>query len=400
MHPSHASHGAGAAADPGGPGSGLVAAPLRVWLEPGYDGGRFGAWLLDLPGAFGWADTRERAVQRSLSVAGRFREWLLDHGEAVPLPPIRGLEVVEEVAPGAHADGTELNATFAADHRLVTPDEVERTIRWLAHARAELVTLVGELDAFEAVNGPLARDGERDERTGDDVLRHLASAEVWLASRLDTSVRYPADPRVGDPRIARGEVRGWVVDRLRALAAEPSVARIDGKGESWTLAKVLRRLVYHALDHLWELDRRLARADGTADRLSLTLDRRPSVTELSRLLLAVGWDPRTDHPDRLERSEAGSTIVVTAWDGGRLVGHARALSDGAMTAYASMVLVHPRWQALGVGRRLMDALLVQTDGLRIALSAANGLAEWYEELGFERDPRAMVRRRREDRPLR
>ena len=22
--------------------------PLRVWLEPGYDGGRVGAWLLDL----------------------------------------------------------------------------------------------------------------------------------------------------------------------------------------------------------------------------------------------------------------------------------------------------------------------------------------------------------------
>jgi hypothetical protein len=31
----------------------------------------------------------------------------------------------------------------------------------------------------------------------------------------------------------------------------------DRMGETWTLAKVLRRLIYHSLDHLDELDRRL-----------------------------------------------------------------------------------------------------------------------------------------------
>jgi hypothetical protein len=32
----------------------------------------------------------------------------------------------------------------------------------------------------------------------------------------------------------------------------------DGKGEEWTLAKVLRRTLYHSLDHLAELDARFA----------------------------------------------------------------------------------------------------------------------------------------------
>jgi hypothetical protein len=42
----------------------------------------------------------------------------------------------------------------------------------------------------------------------------------------------------------------------------------------------------------------------------------------------------------------------------------------------------------------MDALLERNDGLRIALSAAPGLGDWYQRLGFEPDPRALVRRRR------
>ena len=71
-----------------------------------------------------------------------------------------------------------------------------------------------------------------------------------------------------------------------------------------------------------------------------------------------------------------------------------------MSAYISMVVVHPRYQALGVGRRLMQALMDGHDGIRFALSAADGMGDWYAGLGFEPDPRAMVRRRRDDRPAR
>ena len=59
-----------------------IASPLRLGLEPGYDGGRCGAWLLDLPGAFGWAAMRDAAISQSLSVAGWWRDWLARHGEA------------------------------------------------------------------------------------------------------------------------------------------------------------------------------------------------------------------------------------------------------------------------------------------------------------------------------
>ena len=75
------------------------AAPLRVGLEPGYDAGRVGVWLLDVPGAFGWAASRDRALSQTPSIAGGLRDWLQDHGKTLDLPPIRGVTIVEEVAP-------------------------------------------------------------------------------------------------------------------------------------------------------------------------------------------------------------------------------------------------------------------------------------------------------------
>lgn len=370
-------------------------APLRIWLEPGYDDGRVGTWLLDVPGAFSWTRSIELARSQAPSAAGRFREWLEDHGETLDLPPIHGVEVVEEVAPSWLEDGYERNATFAADHRPVTADEVETAIRRVGYARDDLLRLLARVEAHEREHGPLPTDGgERTERTSEEVARHIAGSEIWLAGRLD-GARYEGPIRDAPVDELLADTRAWVVERLRALhAADPALERTDGKGETWTLAKVLRRVVYHSLDHLWELDLRLARADGTAERIEVTLDRRPPIADAVGLLRAVGWDPRAAAADRVEAAIAGSFAVATAWDDGRLVGMGRSISDGALNAFLATVIVHPRWQGLGVGRRVVSALLEGQDELRVALAVADGLQEWYARLGFVPDPHAMVRRRR------
>lgn len=370
-------------------------APLRVWLEPGYDEGRVGAWLLDLPGAFGWARSVALARSQSLSVAGRFRDWAAEHGEIVELPPLRGLEVVEEVSAVRGPDGYERNATFGRDQRAVPLEEIETVIRRLRHARDDFLALLGRVQAHELQVGPLPVEGERQERTADEVARHVAGAEVWLASRLDASIRYEGPPRDGHTDAYLEASRAYAVGRLRALHAhDPAMERTDRKGETWTMAKVVRRFLYHSLDHLWELDRRLARADGAAAAVEVTVGRMPPIEQAVALLRSVGWDNRADDPAGVEAAIAGSREVATAWAGDRLVGMARSVSDGAINAYLAMVVVHPRWQALGVGRRVVSALLEGHDDMRFALSAADGLTEWYAQLGFEPDPRALVRRRR------
>jgi len=369
-------------------------APLRVRLEPGYGGGRVGAWAVDIPGAFGSARTPERALTAALSAAARVREWLALHGEVLDLPAIRGFETLGEVPAIREPDGYEVNATFPEDRRAVEADAAEAVIRRLGWGREDLLAVAGRIRAHEAAHGPLPTDTAGGEWDAETVLRHLATAEAWLIGRLDPSARYEGPLRDTPVDAALAGVREWLVDQLRARAADDAGAVIaDRHGETWTLAKVLRRLQYHAFDHLWELDRRLCRADGTAERVEVTLDRRPSGVEAAALLHAVGWDARASDPELVGRAIDGSGEVASARDGDRLVGIARSMTDGALNAVIAMVVVHPRYQGLGVGERLMHALIDGRDDVRFALSAASGVDEWYRKLGFLPDPHAMTRPR-------
>ena len=360
--------------------------PLRVWLEPGYDRGRFGVWLLDLLGAFGWAGTRDQAISQAPSTAGWYREWVARHGE--PLDFVIGAtEIVEEV-PVEIAGDAERFALFDADSAPVTAEALDTTLRRLGYARDDLLAV---LDGFDAVTA--ARTGQDDAREVPDVVDHIARTEIWLASRLDPAARFPIEQLEGDARGVLAATRAWTVDRVREQAArDPAAARDDSRGEAWTLRKVLRRLLYHSVDHLRELDRRLAVEERRAERLAYRHDRLLDVAPLARLLRAVGWDRRTLDPERLERAIAGTTRMVGAWDGDELVGFARDLGDGVFTGHISMVVIDPRWQGLGIGGRVIRELVEPLPDVRFSLGAAGGLLSYYERLGFQPDPSAMVRR--------
>jgi ribosomal protein S18 acetylase RimI-like enzyme len=368
--------------------------PIRVWLEPGHDRGRYGCWMLDWPGCFCWGPTRAEALARVPSAVGGFIDWLAEHGDAVAEPGSDEVEIVEEVAAEQEA-GYERNALFAADDRDVSAEGVEATIRRLGHARDDLQRLAERVTSFERDHGPLeTTGGEREERTADAVLRHLAGSEVWLAGRLDRAARYAGAPRDGELVPFMDETRGWAIDQLRTLQArDPRSRGVDGKGEGWTLAKVVRRLLYHSLDHLEELDRRLAVASGAAGRVELRRDA-PPLDDLIGLFRASGFRRRIGQRERVERMLAGSTETVSAWDAERLVGFGRSISDGAFNAYVSTVAVHPRWQRRGLGSRIMDALTDGHDELTFVLMARPGAERFYRELGFEQSPMAMARHRR------
>jgi len=379
--------------------------PLRVWLEPSYDHGRTGAWLLDLPGAFTWGEDRDIALARIPSAAHRFAGWLADHGEQLLAPSSADVEVVEEVPAHRLDSGYEVNATFDADERPVTPDEVEATVRRLAYAREDLLALVGRIREFEAGGGRLPVEDRSAEalesgasigRSGEEVMRHLAGAETWFASRLEPAVRYEGPPRDGDLDAFLAASREFLVEHLRALwQRDRAASRADGKGERWTLAKLLRRALYHSLDHLEELDRRLAVGEGRAALLELRTDADLDLDELRALFAATGLGRRArDDRELTERMVSGSTATVSAWDGERLVGFARIISDEATNGYISTVVVTPRWQDRGLGSRLMRALMEGREDLKLTLDSRPGTARFYERLGFHIAPTVMVRPRR------
>ncbi len=370
-------------------------APLAVWLENGHDGDRIAAWVPDVPGVLAVAGARDRALSGALVATARVREWLELHGDEAGIPRIWRPDAAGEVTARREADGYEVNATLPADRRRVTQEATADAIRRLGWAREDLLAMADRLDAFEAVHGPLPVDTARGERTGDEVLGHVAGSEAWLVGRLPAGGRYDG-PLDGVPaRDALAGSRAWVIERLHALGlADGGAETADRHGETWTLAKVLRRLQAHGFDHLWELERRIVRADGTAQRVTIVMDRRPPAAEVVGLLRAVGWDLRASEPASLERALAGTTEFATAWDGERLIGTARSITDGGQNALIATVVVHPSYHGVGVGERMMHLLTDGRDLVRFSLAATPGLEPWYRKLGFLPDRHAMFRPRR------
>ncbi|NEG77955.1 GNAT family N-acetyltransferase [Bifidobacterium avesanii] len=86
-----------------------------------------------------------------------------------------------------------------------------------------------------------------------------------------------------------------------------------------------------------------------------TEERRFTAEQVQRLFLSVGWVSGR-YPEQLHRALMGSSTVISAWDGDRLVGLVRALDDGAMLAYVHYVLVDPEYQGRGIAGHMVEML--------------------------------------------
>ena len=77
------------------------------------------------------------------------------------------------------------------------------------------------------------------------------------------------------------------------------------------------------------------------------------VGQLRALYEDVGWTTVTVRSDAvLAASVAGAQVVCTCWDGERLVGLFRAITDGARCAHVLDLAVRTAYQGRGVGSEL------------------------------------------------
>lgn len=114
----------------------------------------------------------------------------------------------------------------------------------------------------------------------------------------------------------------------------------------------------------------------------------PPPEEFLRLFASAGWTTSLT-AGRLVGALDASWHCVCAFDGDRLIGMGRTISDGALHALIVEVIVEPDWQGHGVGREIMARLVrrCREAGIdQIQLFCAAGKRGFYERQGFTARP--------------
>lgn len=110
--------------------------------------------------------------------------------------------------------------------------------------------------------------------------------------------------------------------------------------------------------------------------------------ELLTLYRTAGWLGEEEDSSFLSVVAEKSALLAAAFEdeGGRLIGMARALSDGVSDAYLQDVAVLPEYRRRGVGGALVRLLVreLRKSGVDwIGLIGEPGSIDFYRELGFE-----------------
>ncbi len=104
-------------------------------------------------------------------------------------------------------------------------------------------------------------------------------------------------------------------------------------------------------------------------------------------LAPLGENP----PDHYQEIFANSKYKCFAFEGQKLVGVGRALADGRDCSYLCDIAVHPDYQGLGLGRRIVQKLLDFSRGhKKVILYASPGKEGFYAKLGFKMMNTAMA----------
>jgi GNAT superfamily N-acetyltransferase len=105
---------------------------------------------------------------------------------------------------------------------------------------------------------------------------------------------------------------------------------------------------------------------------------------------SLGARRPVDDRDAMRAMLNHANVVVTAWDGQKMVGVARSFSDKVYVTYLADLAVRTEYQRIGIGKELIRHTKAAAPKAQIVLLAAPDAETYYPHVGFEHHPQAWV----------
>jgi ribosomal protein S18 acetylase RimI-like enzyme len=113
------------------------------------------------------------------------------------------------------------------------------------------------------------------------------------------------------------------------------------------------------------------------------------IEQLHKIFIAVGWSDGDELSDGMRagfmQPWLNSTLVVSAWDGDKLVGAVRVLSDTIFRSIIYDLLVLPEFQNKGIGTELVRRCIEHFPNSEWLIQTTQDISGYYEKIGFKRD---------------
>jgi|SRR6478735_2312308 len=117
--------------------------------------------------------------------------------------------------------------------------------------------------------------------------------------------------------------------------------------------------------------------------------------EVVRVFDASGINRPTVDLARIARMFTAPSLIISAWQSGRLVGVSRSLTDYCYCCYLSDLAVEKTLQGKGIGTELIKRTQAMIgDEVSLILLSAPGAMSYYPSVGFQRAENAFVIRRK------
>ena len=118
--------------------------------------------------------------------------------------------------------------------------------------------------------------------------------------------------------------------------------------------------------------------------VTYSFDRRIDLEQLQSLLRQTGWANQRSI-EGIEKMLDGTPLALGAWDGDRLVGFVRVITDGIYRALIDDVVVAESKRGTGIGSELMRRVVERLAEVEeVFLRCGEQVVPFYEQHRFER----------------